>query len=106
MKSLEGCVRLCAGRHATNTANKLNKLHGCSGAEDEAMAELNLEDYDESDEEESGRRIFGSSNPGMAFYRCVISQLLQPEALKLTCISSCHTWVQAGILMLSSVHDI
>ncbi|KAK9826967.1 hypothetical protein WJX74_002048 [Apatococcus lobatus] len=39
------------------------------GAEDEAMAELNLEDYDESDEDESGRRIFGSSNPGMAFYK-------------------------------------
>lgn len=35
------------------------------------MAELNLEDYDESDEDESGRRIFGSSNPGMAFYRSV-----------------------------------
>ncbi len=51
----------------------LNRQHLHADGEDAAMAELNLENYDDDSEEENdgGRRLFGSSNPGMAFYRSV-----------------------------------
>ena len=46
--------------------------HPCAGSIEAALSELDMDRYND-EEATNGGRIFGSGNPGMAFYRCALA---------------------------------
>ena len=73
------CQRACSAFSAPPYAALLTGAEADLEPDDELLAQLNMDAYDDEDAEDNTARIFGSGNPGMTFYTSNVQvRLLRP----------------------------